>query len=316
MAQQTNQHVAALLRELARYRYIEGSTWGHNAYKRAAETVEQHPAPVARMDEDQLLALPKIGPKLASSIAELAQGQIPESLEEARDKWPPSIFSMTCIVGIGDKRAIKLYEQYGFTSFEAAHAAALAGEIDDARLTDAIVHAANMSGRIPWSVADKAVQTITARLTLGKRLRLTAVGSYRRRAETVGDIDFLFTTRYPKRRERIVRRFIELGATIVAGEQKSSIYWQLDDGTYLRVDLLVINPAEYGAALLYFTGNAEHNIALRKRAIRKGMRLNEHGLWQDGELVVASTERAIYEALDITPTPPWYRDGQLRRQNR
>jgi DNA polymerase (family X) len=312
MAERSNQDVAYGLKEIARYKALAGgSAWGLRAYVAAADTVTALPYKVAGLSEGSLRKIPGVGASLAATIRTLAQGELPDGLTAARAQWPRSVFTLTRIVGIGDKRAIKLYEKYGHASFSEMLLAVQQGQIDDQKLCAAVRHANKMAPRMPWEQANKAVTAIMQRLSRGRRMRLRCVGSYRRRAKTVGDLDFLFASEYASRRAAVIRRFRGLGAPIVSGEHKNSVYWTLTSGRFVRVDMLVVKPSEWGAALCYFTGNEAHNRAMRTRANTFGWTLNEYGLLE-GQSTVARTERGIYNALGVVPTPPRHRDAKLR----
>jgi len=315
-----NQRVAELLREMAYAREVEGNAWSAKAYRHAAGIVNDLARPASEYTHKQLCAFDGIGRKLATLIRSMAEGHTPKELQQAQHDFPPSVLTLTRIVGVGEKRAIKLYRKYGYPSYDALLDAVEKNLIPDKRLCDAVRASARLTGRVPWHTASRTVHALVEHLSAGRKLRIQAVGSYRRRKDSVGDIDLLFTSRFPRRTRNVQRRFLAAGDSVISsGDYKSSIYYRIGDSKLIRVDLLVVDPSAWGAALCYFTGSAAHNIALRRRAIEFGLVLNEHGVWAydrngDPIRVAGSTERSVYNALGVVPTPPVYRTGRLRLQ--
>jgi len=308
----SNEEVAAALRELARYRDLEGRGFSADAYTRGARFVAQLDNPVSQYSIDELCAASGIGEKLATSMHTLAEGVVPEALREAREKLPPSVFTMTRVVGIGAKTAVRIFREHGCASFESLLEAAEAGHLPE-KLARRVLASEHMSPRVSWATAHQIVREITTALSNGFKYRLQSAGSYRRRRDTVGDIDILFTTRFPIRVRWVRDRFLGLGQVVVAGETKLSILYAVPgNGKLIRVDLLIVDPKAWGAALLYFTGSAEHNIALRKQAISRDMVLNEYGLWQGSERLSSHSEREIYALLGLAWHPPHRRTDKLR----
>lgn len=317
----TNIRVAGELRELARAKQLQGSPWSATAYRNAATAVENHDVDVGTLGAPALRKIEGIGKTIAEAIITLASGRETEDLTRARDDVPASVFSMTRIPGVGEVRATKLYRRLGYLSFEEILEAAHSGDLDaEPRLRQAVLAADRLSGRIPWRVAHRTVRSVRERLrnaTGASRIILRPAGSYRRRKPTVGDIDFLFATKYDRRRAKVIAAFHELGQTIQRGAYKNSVYLDIKGHGLVRTDLLCVDPGEMGAALLFFTGSDAHCRALRAHAKNQGLLLNESGLWRGKRcLSYGMDERGIYRLLGVTPEAPPRRTGKLRRRSR
>ena len=322
-----NEDIAKIFEELATLLELTGANgFRVNAHSKVARVVEgltSDLGELARTDDaiKSLEAIDGIGKSSAQKIVEFAaQGTVTE-LEKLRASVPDGLREVMKVPGLGPKTVRRLWQEAEIESIQDLEAA-----IDDGRL-----EALPRMGR---KTIDNIRESIDFMKTAGDRRRLgTAMpiaerlvaamqaipgvrkvayaGSLRRGQETIGDLDLLVTTTDPTAASEAFRRQSGVTKILVAGETKSSV--RLEDG--IQVDLRVVPEEVWGAALMYFTGSKDHNVALRERAIGRGLRLNEYGLFpDDGEdgppqqrgvtAIASATETEIYEALDLPWIPP------------
>ena len=331
-----NDEVAALLEEFADLLEATGVEYKPTAYRRAAENVREHAAPIeglAAEGEDAVAEIDRVGDAIASKVVEYVETGEIEELEELREELPVDMAGLTAVEGVGPKTVGSLYEALGVTTLDELEAAAEAGEIQEVSGFGAKTEE-NILDNIPFArearertrlgdarpVADAALSYLADRDAVES---VEVCGSIRRWKDTIGDIDLLVAS---DAREPIVEALTdwpEADATIEAGTGKASVR---ASGT--RVDLRIVDPDEFGAALQYFTGSRAHNVAVRNRAIDRDLKLNEYGLFdvsdvddadaggddadadarRVGERVAGETEAGVYEALDMDPVPPELRE--------
>ncbi|RIA55722.1 DNA polymerase/3'-5' exonuclease PolX [Dichotomicrobium thermohalophilum] len=314
-----NSDIAEAFRRLADLLEIEGGNqYRVRAYRNAAATVEGLPHDAARMIEQgaDLSELPGIGEDLAGKIETLIEtGELP-LLEEVEGRVPEGLAEITHVSGIGPKRAWKLYEELGIETIEALRKAAEAGEIRDIEgfgekteqnIIDALGRFEGGEKRLRLMDAEHIAEPLLdyVREIDGVKQAIIA-GSYRRQKETVGDLDILVTA---KRGSDVMDRFVkydEVDEVVSKGETRSTVVLQ----SGFHVDLRVVAEVSYGAALFYFTGSKAHNIVVRKRAIDRGWKLNEYGLFEDNERIAGKTEEEVYEKLDLPFIPPLLRENR------
>ena len=304
--------IAALLeaRQESRFRI--------RAYQRAAQTLEALGEDVAAVAaRGGLQALPGIGRELAARIAEyLATGRLP-SLDTLRGELPAAFATLIDIPGLGPKTARLLYERLGIDSVERLEEACRTGTILGVagireKTRDQLVKgiAAWRAGRVrtPLHVARAiAGQVVDVLVTRGGVDRIEIAGSLRRGRETVKDIDILVTSHEPA---RVMATFASLPAAAdVLGHGPTRATIRHRDG--LHVDLRVVEPDAFGAALQYFTGSKDHNVRIREIAVRQGLRLSEYGLFDErtGVRIAGTTEADVYGALGLPWVPPELREN-------
>lgn len=323
-----NDEVASLLEEFADRLEATGVEYKPSAYRRAAENVREHPTPIedlAADGEDVVAGIDRVGDAIAAKVVEYVEtGEIAE-LEALREELPVDMAALTAIEGVGPKTVGTLYEALEITTLDEMEAAAEAGEIREvkgfgARTEESILE------NVPFAresrkrtrlgdarpVADDALAYLA---DVDGVSRVEVCGSIRRWRDTIGDVDVLAAS---DEREPIVDAFVDwpaADATIEAGTGKASVR---ANGT--RVDLRVVDDVEFGAALQYFTGSKAHNVAVRNRAIDRGLKLNEYGLFdvsdvadpdadqRVGDRVAGETEEGVYDALDMAFVPPELRE--------
>jgi DNA polymerase (family 10) len=334
-----NDEVAARLEEFADLLEATGVEYKPTAYRRAAENVREHAAPIeglASEGEDAVAEIDRVGDAIASKIVEYVETGEIEELESLREELPVDMAGLTAVEGVGPKTVGSLYDALGVTTLDELEAAAEANEIREVSGFGAKTEE-NILDNIPFAresrkrtrlgdarpVADAALAYLD---DLDAVESVEVCGSIRRWKATIGDVDLLVAS---DAREPIIEAFTEwpaADATIEAGTGKASVR---ADGT--RVDLRIVDGEEFGAALQYFTGSRAHNVAVRNRAIDRGLKLNEYGLFdvsdvedadaagddaadvdgrRVGERVAGATEDGVYEALDMDPVPPELREDR------
>ncbi|HEV8142914.1 MAG TPA: DNA polymerase/3'-5' exonuclease PolX [Methylomirabilota bacterium] len=303
--------IAALLdaRQESRFRI--------RAYQRAAQTLEALGEDVAAVAaRGGLQALPGIGRELAARITEyLAAGRMPY-LETLRGELPPAFPTLVEVPGLGPKTARILYERLGIDSVERLEEACRTGTIIGVGGVREKTRDNILKGIAAWRTGRARTPLHVARVIaaqLGEILRahggvdqLEVAGSVRRGRETVKDIDVLVTSREPA---RVMRTFTTLPAAVEVlghGPTRATIRHQAG----LHVDLRVVEPEAFGAALQYFTGSKEHNVRVREIAVRQGLRLSEYGVFDEhGTRVAGATEEDVYAAVGLPWLPPELREN-------
>jgi DNA polymerase (family X) len=310
----TNETVASLLREYSELVVITGGDpFRARNYEKAAKAVAGHAGDVTGMSEAALLKIPGVGKSIAGKIAEYQRTGAIAALEELRGKVPPGVRELSKVPGLGPKRALQLARELGIGSVADLEAAVREGKLRDlagfgAKSEDRILRAlAVMSaseGRVPLNVA---VETATRMVEALRPLagRVAYAGSLRRMRDTIGDVDILATADSDEQAAAIMAAFRDLAPeVIVSGPAKTSV--RTGDG--LQVDLRVVKPEAWGAALQYFTGSQAHNVAVRQIAVRRGLKLSEYGLFEGEKLLASATEQDVYAALGLAWMPPEMRE--------
>ena len=328
-----NDEVAALLEEFADRLEATGVEYKPTAYRRAAENVRDHPAPIENLageGEEAVAEIDRVGDAIASKIVEYFETGGIEELRELRAELPVEIDALTAVEGVGPKTVGTLYRELEVTTLDELEAAAEAGAIRDIRGFGAKTEQ-NVLDNIPFAresrkrtrlgdarpIADAALSYLS---DVDGVNNAEVCGSIRRWKDTIGDVDVLVAS---PDGEPVVAAFTEwpdADATIEAGTGKASVR---TDG--VRVDLRVVDETEFGAALQYFTGSKAHNVAVRNRAIDRGLKVNEYGVFEvdqpdesdpepddsehAGDRIAGETERGVYEALDMAWVPPELREN-------
>ena len=316
----TNLELARRFYEIASLLEVRGeSVFRIRAYQRAAQTLEALGEDVAAVAaRGGLRQLPGVGRDLAARIEEyLATGRLAQ-LETLRAGLPATFLGLLEIRGLGPRTARALWEQLGIDSVEALEEACRSGRIlgvagirekSRTNIVQAIERWRAGQARTPLAralaVARHLVETLRAR---GDVDRIEIAGSLRRMRETVKDVDLLVTSRAPA---RVLETFVTLpavAAVTARGPTRVSVRHQAG----LAVDLRVVEPEAFGAALQYFTGSREHNVRTREIASRRGRRLSEYGVFDErtGQRVAGLTEEDVYAAIGLPWIPPELRENQ------
>jgi DNA polymerase (family X) len=312
----TNAEIARVFTRIAVMLEMEGQNpFRVRAYREAARVIESMPEPVAAMagEAGRLESVRGIGKDLAAKIRDLVSTGTTPLYLDLTSRIPVEVVALTEIQGLGPKRVKMLLDTLAIRSRDELETAAKAGRLRtlpgfgekvEQNILKALAAASVWSGRLllagAWPVAEALAAHIRA---VPGVTQVEAAGSFRRRRETVGDLDLVVTGGAA---HAVMEAFVShpyVAEVLGRGETKSSV--KLGNG--LQVDVRHVPPEAYGAALLYFTGSKEHNIELRKIAIEKGMSLNEYALTR-GEVVAGRTEADIYAALGLAWIPPELRE--------
>ncbi|GAA4390551.1 DNA polymerase/3'-5' exonuclease PolX [Actinomadura verrucosospora] len=312
-----NDEVGALLDEYADLLAITGGeAFKVRVYQKAARSVAGDPADLARLDDAGLRGIPNVGRSIATKIEEyLSTGSIHE-LEELRARIPAGVRQLTLVPTLGPKKAMVLYHERGIDSVEALARALDTGRLHGlagfgARTEENLRHGIEIldkaGQRVPLGTAMELAETIVAGLAAVAGCESCAfAGSLRRMKDTVGDIDVLATSDRPAELMRSFTGLPLVEQVIAAGDTKTSIR----TGSGLQVDLRVVPPEDWGAALQYFTGSRAHNIRTREIAVHAGLKLSEYGLFdvESGAKIVSAAEEEVYARLGLPWIPPPLRE--------
>ncbi len=302
-----NSDVARIFNQIADLLEIGGGNeYRVRAYRDAARTISTLSRSVTDMvaDDEDLTELEGIGDSMAGKITEIVETGGLKQLEEIEQRTPPALADMLNISGLGPKRVRAIYENLGVTSLEGLKAAAEQGWIRDLegfgetieqKIVADLAQAEAEETRTRLDVAEELAEPLVGYLREIEGIqRVIVAGSYRRRKETVGDLDILAIGRGSG---RIIDRFVvyeDVAEVVSQGETRSTVMLR----TGLQVDLRVVADESYGAALLYFTGSKAHNITLRNMALDQDLKINEYGVFRDEARVAGETEAEIYGFFD------------------
>ena len=313
-----NSHIAQIFGEISDLLEIKGeNAFKVRAYRAAADTVGTWPDAVARMDERRLRDLPGIGKDLAARIRELSETGTCRYHQELLQEFPPTMLDLLRLQGVGPKTVALLYASLNVRTVDELADAARSGRLRDlkgmgARKEALILKAVEERQRDAARHLLPDTASVSAELAgyLHERapgVDLVPVGSLRRGCDTCGDIDVLAIGGDASLMDIFVGH-PRVERVLGQGETKSSVRLR---GGY-QADLRLVSAESRGAALHYFTGSKAHNIALRDRAIQRGFKLNEYGLFRiDGEARVAGdTEEGLYEALGLAWIEPELRENR------
>ncbi|RRA10971.1 DNA polymerase/3'-5' exonuclease PolX [Burkholderia cepacia] len=315
-----NAGCAAVFAEIADMLEIQGANpFRVRAYRNAARTIADYGRDIATMiaNGDDLGKIPSIGPDLASKLREIAATGTCELQQTLRHALPGAIVELLDVPGLGAKRVKALHEALHVDSLEQLRAEAKSGHVrelpgfgakTEAHLLEAIDD--RLQREPQRFLLPDAAHSL---LPLLERLRAIAgvgkavpAGSFRRRRETVGDLDILVTARDPQAVADAFVGYAEVARVLAHGKTKSSVV--LANG--LQVDLRVVDADAFGAALVYFTGSKAHNIALRRIAQAGGLKINEYGVFRGDERIAGATEASVYAAIGLHEVPPELREDR------
>jgi DNA polymerase (family 10) len=347
-----NRDVAASFDEIADLlEFQNANPFRVRAYRNAARRITDLSEPLANVAADPNRALTDIdgiGKDLAQKIEELLETGSVGMLEQLRSEIPGGVLAMVRIPGLGPKKAAALFKDLGITSLDALRAACQSDQVaalkgfgkkTQDKILAGIDMAATAQERMYWAHADEIVQELFAHMREIKSIRqIEAAGSYRRGRETIGDIDLLVDADDPNAAMDQLGRFEDTATVIGRGDTKMSIRL----GRGLQIDLRVVQPKSFGAALQYFTGSKDHNVILRGTAKDRGLRINEYGVFRVSEkpaakkakgvkkqpsndeesdeqaykdvnspnFIAGRTEEEVYAAMDLPCFPPEIREAR------
>ena len=288
------------------------------AYTNAARAIETFGGNITNFqDEEALAKIPGIGKSIAEKIKELAATGSLKYFEELSAEFPPGIMELFSLSGLGAKKIKGLYDQLGISSIEQLQKACEDGRVAELpgfgettqqKLCDAIAKRASHAGSFQFGQVAAEAETLRSDLAAhSDALQVDIAGSYRRRKEILHDLDLLVATKNPA---AIMQFFVShplVESTIAHGPTKSSV--RLRSG--VQCDLRVVSAAEYPFALAYFTGNKEHNIELRSRALQRDWTLNEYRLAQVPVDPKAKTKRPVKKIPNVHDEAELYRAVDL-----
>jgi len=320
-----NISIARLLDETAALLEIDAADpFRIRSYRRAAEAVEQQTTQLSTLLDDpkQLLAIPGIGKGMAANIVALLTTGVIPLREELLQKYKPTMLELLRLPGMGPKTVALVWSACQVCDIDGLEAAAKAGELTKlprmgekfvTKLLKGIEDHRKNSSRFRIDKAQQYADTIANLIRAFPGIdEITPAGSLRRGRETVGDLDLLVTG--PACEPNVVSAAVDhvaalplIDKLLAKGQNKVSFTLRNN----LQVDVRLLPRASYGAALQYFTGSKMHNVALRQRAIKRGLTLSEYALLrlEDNVIVAAATEADIYNALDLDYIPPELREN-------
>jgi DNA polymerase (family 10) len=313
-----NQELSKIFNEIAEYLEMDGVPFKPYAYQKAAITLATLKDDIEEIYQKRglkgLKEIPGVGASMAQKIEEfLRTGKI-GYYEEFKRKMPVDLDEIIKVEGVGPRKAKALYENLGIRNLreleDAARAHKIAplfgfGDKTEKNILEALEFLKRSHGRFLLGEILPAAQAVVEKLRQLKEVEvISTAGSLRRMKETIGDVDILVISHDP---QKVMDFFVSLHGVVKVwgkGPTKSSV--RTKEG--FDMDLRVIPPESYGAALQYFTGSKDHNIALRKVAIDRGLKLSEYGLFQGPRMVAGETEEGVYRALGMDWIPPEMRE--------
>jgi DNA polymerase (family 10) len=323
-----NKQIARILRETASLLQIDGAIIGrYRSYEKAAELIDSLPESVEQLvaTPEKLTELPGIGDRMVEHLQEIVKTGDYSLRKKLLKKYPETILELLDLQSLGPKKVAFLWSKFKAGSVADVEKLAKEGKLRDLpgfgekseqNILKAVEVFKKSSGRFLISRGEEAAIAIAAHIKkAGKGVEsVTPAGSLRRGKETVGDLDLLVTLAagHTKQKEvdaiaAHILKFPGIDQTLAHGENKVS--FTLEDG--LQVDVRLLEKENFGAALLYFTGSKEHNVALRGRANEMGLTLNEYQLATLGaeKRVAGRTEEEIYAKLKMEYVPPELREN-------
>jgi DNA polymerase (family 10) len=315
--------IAEILVEIGMLLELKGENpFKTRAYGNAARAIENLEEPLEKViAEDRLTEVKGIGDAIGKKIKELAETGKLSYYEELKASLPPGLSEMLEIPGVGPRKIKTLYEKLGIESIEQLEAACKSGKVAELdgfgektarNISEGIerrrTYASKFLLSVAWQAAEPLLESLRSHPAV---IRCSAGGSLRRNKEVIGDVDLLASSKKPA---EVIEFFCSQPGILkvtAKGETKASVV--LEGGQ--QSDLRVVSDKEFPFALMYFTGNKEHNIAMRQRAIARGLRLNEYGLFKSKEetrdpklLVPCQSEEDVFAKLDLPYIEPELRE--------
>lgn len=314
-----NNDIADMFNKTADLLEIKGENeFRVRAYRNAARTVEGLSKQASEMLKhgDSLSNLSGIGKDLAGKIETIVTtGKLP-LLQELMDEFPQGIDQLLKIEGLGPKKLKKLYDELGIKDIDGLESAIEEGKLrnlpgfgkkTEENILESLENFSPEDNRFKLVRAEEIVKDLVTYLEKEKSLhRITVAGSYRRRKETVGDVDILATSDSNKKGMEHFVGYEDVDRVVSQGDTRSTVV--LRSG--LQVDLRIVDPGSYGAAIYYFTGSKEHNIAVRKRGIERGLKINEYGVFKDEEQVAGREEDDVFGQVGLPYIAPELRENR------
>ncbi len=322
-----NAEIASVLEEVADILEIKDENpFPIRAYRNAARTIEVETTPLSRMLEEgkPLTNLAGVGKEMAGHIREMIETGTLAWRDLLLAEIPRTLLDLMRLPGVGPKKARKLWDDLKISTVDELEEAAKAGRIagvagfgakTQEKILAGIGDYRQNTSRMLLAETERFVEPLLGYLrAIPEVERLEVAGSYRRRRETIGDIDLLAIATVSGPVMEAFLHYPQVAKTLMAGDTRASIAL----GSGLQVDLRVVPPDCYGAALVYFTGSKEHNVKLRRRAVEQGLRISEYGVYKveegkpeaEGERVAGREEADVYAAVGLPWIPPELRENR------
>lgn len=315
-----NSEIAAVLYDIADMLEMQNVQFKPAAYRKAARSVEESPAEAAaiytKSGKEGLMQLPGVGESIAEKIEEMLDTGKLKYHSELKKKFPKHIAELMEIPGMGPKRIRTLNEKLKIATAAQLQKAAQQhkisklpgfGEKSEQDILKGIEIFRKGQERMLLGYALPTALGIENRLKALKFVTKSSIaGSLRRKKETIGDIDILASSSQPQKVMQYFTTIEDADRILAKGRTKSSIL--LKNG--IQVDLRVVDEESYGAALQYFTGSKEHNIAIRETATAKGLKINEYGVFKGEKRIAGKTEQEVYNAVGMDCPEPEIRENR------
>ena len=314
-----NQEIARIFNEIADLLEIKGENpFRIRAYRRAAQNIEGLPKSVEETPKEELLKVPGIGQDLAGKIEEYLKTGRMQAHEELKHEIPEGLLTLLSVPGLGPKTSKLLYEKLKIKGIDDLERLAsehkLAGlpgikEKTEENILKGIEMLKRGKERQPLGkvlpIANDILEHLKKKAPVD---RIDLAGSLRRWKDTIKDIDILATSDNPKEVMKVFVHLPHVKDVLMQGTTKSTVIIHED----LQVDLRVVEKESYGAAMAYFTGSKEHNIRLREMAMKKGLKINEYGIFRekDNKKIGGEKEEDVYRTLGLPYIPPELREDQ------
>ena len=314
-----NQKLAQIFYEIAKFLKMQEVAFKPYAYQKAAITLESLEKDIEEIYEEggikALEEISGIGKSIAQKIEEFLKTGNIKYYQQLKKKIPVDIDELTAIEGIGPRTVKTLYQELGIRNLKDLEKKAKEHKIaplfdfggkTEKNILEGIAFLKRSKGRFLLGEILPVAKKIEEKLKELKEVKqISVAGSVRRRKETIGDVDFLITAQDP---QKVMDFFISLPGIIKVwgkGKTKSSV--RMEQG--FDIDLRVVAEKSYGSALQYFTGSKEHNIATRRVAIKKGLKLNEYGVFRGEKMIAGWNERNVYRSLGLSWMEPELREN-------
>ena len=315
-----NRAIAAMFNDIADMLEIKAeSPFRITAYRRAARALEGLTEDVAAVAaRGELTDIPGIGESSAEKILEFLQTGTCTYYEELKSQLPPGLTTLMGVPEVGPKTAMLLYEKLKIKTIEELEAACKAGKVrklprmgaktEENILTGIALIRRTKERRPIGQVLPHAQEIVETLRALKEVKQISVAGSLRRMQETIGDIDILVTSTRPDRVMDVFTTFPKVKQVLAEGPTRSSVV--LDVG--IQADVRVVEPESFGAALQYFTGSKDHNVKLREKAVKKGLKVNEYGVFRvkGDRRIAGETEEEVYASVGLSWIPPEIREDQ------
>jgi DNA polymerase (family 10) len=314
-----NSDITAILGKVADLLEIQGAnTFRVRAYRDAVRAIEGLPRSVAEMVDDgkDLSELSGVGQSIAEKIEEIARTGRLKQLDELEEQLPEELSELLTLPGLGPKRVNVLYNELGIRGRDDLAAAAEEGTIrqveglgpkTEKKILEELQKRRDGEPRLRRTDVEEIAETLLDHLRQAEGVKKAIIaGSYRRRKETVGDLDILVTC---KQGSPVMDRFVgyeDVEEVVSQGKTRSTVRLRFG----LQVDLRVVAEVSYGAALHYFTGSKAHNIAVRRIGVGKGLKINEYGVFRGDDRIAGRSEKEVYDAVELAYVEPEMREDR------